>query len=119
MKLTPILTAAGAITVGAMFFVGCNSDSTATKQKAAAAANNAAQQVYVAPGKLDEYYAILSGGQSGSMFVCMESPRADSLKRFLFLNRAPGRVTPIIPVRKATNGSPRQARCGATHIIQC
>jgi nitrous-oxide reductase len=50
-------------------FMGCNSDSTARKEKAAAQSAVAAQQVYVPPGKLDEYYAILSGGQSGSVFV--------------------------------------------------
>jgi nitrous-oxide reductase len=60
---------AGTLAIGAIAFVGCNSDATANKQKAAAAASSAAQQIYVAPGKLDEYYAILSGGQSGSMFV--------------------------------------------------
>jgi nitrous-oxide reductase len=50
-------------------FAACNSDSSAKKQKAAAQAASAAQQIYVPPGKLDEYYAILSGGQSGSVFV--------------------------------------------------
>jgi nitrous-oxide reductase len=50
-------------------FTACNSDHTSKKEKAAAQAASAAQQVYVPPGKLDEYYAILSGGQSGSVFV--------------------------------------------------
>ena len=29
----------------------------------------AAEKVYVAPGEYDKYYAFLSGGQSGSVFV--------------------------------------------------
>jgi len=48
-------------------FTGCNSDPK--QQKADALVASAAQQVYVAPGKLDDYYAFLSGGQSGSVFV--------------------------------------------------
>src|SRR5215469_18806880 len=46
---------------------GCNSDPR--QQKADAQAASAAQQVYVPPGKLDDYYAFLSGGQSGGVFV--------------------------------------------------
>ena len=66
MKLKLFLVLLAATPVG---FTGCNSDSTARQQKAAAQSASSAQQVYVAPGKLDEYYAILSGGQSGSAFV--------------------------------------------------
>jgi nitrous-oxide reductase len=50
-------------------FVGCRTDLSGRQEKSTAQNANVAQQVYVPPGKLDEYYAILSGGQSGSMFV--------------------------------------------------
>src|SRR5215470_10286186 len=55
------------LTLAPLLFAGCNSDPKQQKEQALAA--SAAQQVYVAPGKLDDYYAFLSGGQSGSVFV--------------------------------------------------
>ena len=69
MKSLSILSVVIILAVGGIAFVGCNSDSAGKRQKAALQNASAAQQVYVPPGKLDEYYAILSGGQSGSMFV--------------------------------------------------
>lgn len=57
-----VLFAAGLVVVGAALrMLGCGT--------ARSAKSSAAEKVYVAPGELDKYYAFLSGGQSGSVFV--------------------------------------------------
>jgi nitrous-oxide reductase len=52
-----------------LLLTGCGSGSGSKAQNDGAQSRSPAEQVYVAPGKLDDYYAFLSGGQSGSVFV--------------------------------------------------
>ena len=66
MKTTLFLALAAAVAIP---LAGCNSDTSARQERQAAQNLSAAQQVYVPPGRLDDYYAFLSGGQSGSVFV--------------------------------------------------
>ncbi len=54
-----------------IFLIGCNPAPTSSKSSGAKGilAGNAAERVYVAPGKYDEYYAFISGGFSGQLSV--------------------------------------------------
>jgi nitrous-oxide reductase len=57
-----IVLVAGVVgTLGVVHTLGCGTSRSARSL--------AAEKVYVAPGELDQYYAFLSGGQSGSVFV--------------------------------------------------
>lgn len=51
------------------FFTACNNSGKKDGQANGALASNAAERVYVAPGKYDEFYAFLSGGFSGQLSV--------------------------------------------------
>lgn len=54
------------IITSALFWAGCTGRG---KHETVAIAADAAQKVYVAPGKYDEFYAFLSGGFSGQLAV--------------------------------------------------
>src|SRR3954463_16491075 len=56
-----LIVVTAAATLGAVQMLGCGATRSARSL--------AAEKVYVAPGELDKYYAFLSGGQSGSVFV--------------------------------------------------
>ncbi len=60
---------ASTLAVAGLFWAGCHSDSPESKESKTGSQLSPAEKVYVAPGKLDDYYAFLSGGQSGSVFV--------------------------------------------------
>jgi len=51
------------------FFTACNKSGKKDGQANGALASNAAERVYVAPGKYDEFYAFVSGGFSGQLSV--------------------------------------------------
>jgi len=52
--------------VAVSFFTSCNNSDS---KKSGALVTNAAERVYVAPGKYDEFYAFVSGGFSGQLSV--------------------------------------------------
>ncbi|RYY87433.1 MAG: Sec-dependent nitrous-oxide reductase [Chitinophagaceae bacterium] len=64
MSSTKILTTLGLATAAALTLASCKPKGTAS-----AVTGDAASKVYVAPGKYDEFYNIVSGGFNGQMSV--------------------------------------------------